>query len=151
MSLQLKTNTYRGAVVVIFIVIAFFLARNALAPEITPVNSTNEPALSGVPLVDPESVGSIIVERKTQKEYISNQIIVEFHPDVSEQESLDIINEVGGVMLQRFTLAPMFLIRVKDAGDGVGSANAIVKLNKNTKVKNAELNYLSPLDNLEQE
>ncbi|OGZ05658.1 MAG: hypothetical protein A2845_04860 [Candidatus Lloydbacteria bacterium RIFCSPHIGHO2_01_FULL_49_22] len=107
---------------------------------------SNDGLSSGVAAIDPESVEKMITDGTTGREYLSNQIIVEFLPGVSEQESLDSISAVGGKMLQRFTIAPLFLIRVKDTGDGRGSAVAIAALNADTKVKKADRNYLTTLD-----
>lgn len=115
-----------------------------LIPGGVPVQGAVSP--SGVPLFDPESVGNVVRDSVTGREYLSNQVIVEFLPDVSEQESLNIISEVGGTMLQRFTIAPLFLIQVKDTGDGKGAARLIDALNTNTKVKKADRNYLTTLD-----
>ncbi len=100
---------------------------------------------AGVPLMDPESVNNVIKDEKTGREYVSNQIIVEFRPGVSEEASLSIIDGVGGKMLQRFTMAPLFLVQVKDEGDGKGATKAIATLNQNASVKNADFNYLSTL------
>lgn len=116
-----------------------------LATSPSGINGSNGATPAGVPLVDPESVNKVIKDAKTGREYVSNQIIVEFQPGISEQASLGIIDEVGGKMLQRFTIAPLFLVQVKDAGDGKGATKAIATLNKNASVKNADYNYLSTI------
>ena len=47
---------------------------------------------------------------------------------------------------ERVTLAPLFLIQVKDKGDGKGAAGVIAALSKDPKVKKADLNYLTTID-----
>lgn len=144
-----KKNIWRAVVVLLLVggAIVFVLKNpmfgtTAIYKEGTAPNSI--PA--GVPASDPQSVSQMVSEEKTGREYVSNQIIVEFAPEVSEEESLRIIAGVGGKMLQRFTEAPLFLIQVKDTGNGKGAAIAIANLTKNPQVKKAELNYLTTLE-----
>jgi hypothetical protein len=101
---------------------------------------------TGLPPVDPSSIGKVVKDTETDREFISNQIIVEFTSGTSEEEALGIIAENDGKMLQRFTAVPMFLIQVKDDGDGKGARATVDEFKKNPKVKTAELNFLTTLE-----
>jgi|GEM_PF-4990157 len=96
---------------------------------------------------DPESVALVVKDEKTNQEYLSNQLIVEFMSDTTEEESLRIVESAGGLMLQRFTLAPIFLIQVKDSGDGVVAKKIKSTLMQNPQVKKVEFNFLTTLQN----
>lgn len=99
-----------------------------------------------LPPFDPMSAGKVVKDEATGREFLSNQIIVEFVPGTSEQAALDAIAEYGGTMLQRFTAVPMFLIRVNDDGDGVTTRKILDRLRGDARVKYAELNFLTTLD-----
>lgn len=143
-----KTALIFGLLLPVLIVGIFFVSGRMKSDNDARESKTisNDGLPPGATAPDPESVEKVITDKTTGREYLSNEAIVEFLPGVSEQESLDAISAVGGKMLQRFTIAPLFLIRVKDAGDGKGSASAIAALNANTKVKKADRNYLTTLD-----
>jgi len=143
-----KTALALGLLLPVVVVVIFFVSGRMKSDTDVRESiaiSKNLPS-SGVMATDPELAGKVIKDKTTGREYLSNEVIVEFLPDISEQESLDIISAVGGKMLQRFTIAPLFLIRIKDVGDGSESASAIATLNANTKVKRADRNYLTTLD-----
>ncbi len=128
-------------------VLIFVVARSANAPENTP--STSQPGVNTgvVPSVDLESVGKVVSDPETGREFMSNQIIVEFQPTVTEEESLQMLAEEGGTMLQRFTAAPVFLFQVKDSGDGKGARDIVATLKKDSRVKKVELNFLTTIEN----
>ena len=101
------------------------------------------------PPVDPATIGKVVRDNASGRDFISNQIIVEFNTDISEETALTIIAGVGGKMEQRFTAVPLFLVRVEDRGDGVVAKNVVRELTKDSRIKRAELNYLTtkPVDN----
>ncbi len=131
-------------VVVVLAVIAgiFMIAHEAKAPSETTTGSMNA---TNLPEIDPASIGKIIKDPSTGKEFMSNQLIVLFQPSVSEQESLAIIAAAGGKMLQRFTQAPLFLVQVTDEGDGNNARKAVTTLKANASVKSVDLNYLTTM------
>ncbi len=141
-----KRLILRIAAVIAIIIAIFLIAREAKAPEQTPPAGQGALPANNVPVVDPASIGKIIKEVGTGKEYMSNQVIVEFIPNESEADALAIIASVDGKMLQRFTKAPLFLIQVIDKGDGSGARKAVEKLKTNSSVKSAGLNYLTTID-----
>lgn len=147
---DVKKNVLRGLGLVLVVGVVYFIARSGTTPMA--INNGEDGNVAkpltaqDLPKLDPESVSRVITDPKTEKEYISNQLIVEFVVGVSEQESINIIEGVGGKMLQRFTAVPIFLIQVKDNGDGMGTASALLKLSGNAQVKKVELNYLTTLD-----
>ncbi len=101
------------------------------------------------PPVDPETIGKVVRDNASGRDFISNQIIVEFNADISEETALAIIARVGGKMEQRFTAVPLFLIRVDDNGDGVVARSVVRELSKDVRIKKAELNFLTtkPVEN----
>ncbi len=132
-----KPLSILGALVVVVLVL--FIAKEAKAPE-----SVTPPAPSGVPAVDPSAIGKVIKD-SSGKEYMSNQIIVEFKPEVQEADALAIIAAHGGKMDQRFTLVSLFLIHVTDPGDGSVTRKVMTELRALPEVKTADLNYLTTL------
>lgn len=137
-----------GLRLVALFMLGFGIAYLALSDRGRSSVSTEPAAVagSGVPPVDPASIGTIVKDEETGREFLSNQVIVEFTPEISEEAALEIIAKHGGKMLQRFTAAPVFLVQVADNGDG-GNARATVRaLRKDARVKNAELNYLTTLE-----
>lgn len=101
------------------------------------------------PPVDPETIGKVVRDNASGRDFISNQIIVEFNADISEETALAIIARVGGKMEQRFTAVPLFLVRVDDNGDGVVARSVVRELSKDVRIKKAELNFLTtkPVEN----
>ena len=128
----------------VFAVVAgiFFVAHEAKAPVET-LSGNASP--TNIPKIDPASIGKIIKDPVSGKEFMSNQLIVEFQPSVSEQDSLAIIATVGGKMRERFTQAPLFLVQITDSGDGSNTEKAVTQLKANASVKSANLNYLTTL------
>jgi len=127
---------------VIVIIVAIVLGAKAVKAPEGAVPAKADTAEQDVVQTPPES-GSVVKEVGTGKEFISNQLIVEFDVDVSEEQALLIIEQTGGKMLARFTEAPLFLVQVEDTEDGSGAIGVRDKLNKVTGVKKAELNYLT--------
>ena len=104
----------------------------------------------GIPSqIDPKTIGKVVRDTATGKDFISNQIIVEFNTDVTEETALAVIASVGGKMEQRFTAVPLFLIRVEDGGDGSVARTVVKKLVADPRVKRVDLNFLTtkPADN----
>lgn len=132
-----KSLSILGAILVV--VVVFFVAKEAKAPE-----SVTPKAASGVPVVDPAAIGKVIKDG-SGKEYMSNQIIVEFKPEISEADALAIIASHGAKMDQRFTLVSLFLIHVTDPGDGSVTRKVMGQLRTLPQVKTADLNYLTTL------
>jgi hypothetical protein len=95
------------------------------------------------PAIDPKTIGKVVKDPATGKDFMSNQLIIEFNPSVSEEESLRVIADQGGVMEQRFTAAPLFLVRINDAGDGSATRAALKKFAADARVKHADLNFLT--------
>ncbi len=137
-----KKQVIQLAAVLAVIAGIFFIAHEAKAPAETTTGSVNA---TNLPQIDPASIGKIIKDPSTGKEFMSNQLIVEFQPTVSEQDSLAIIAAVKGKMLQRFTQAPLFLVQVTDGGDGSNTRKAVTTLKANASVKSVDLNYLTTL------
>lgn len=137
-----KKQTIQLAAVIVVIVGIFLIAHEAKAPA--ELNSVT-PSTTNLPQIDPASIGKIIKDPVSGKEFMSNQLIVEFKPEVSEQDSLAIIAAAGGKMLQRFTQAPLFLVQVTDSGDGSNTRKAVLSLRTNASVKSVDLNYLTTL------
>ena len=139
-----KKNVIRLSIVAVVAVIIFFIAREAKAPDQSALlfDAKNTPAAS-IPAVDPASIGRVVKDPATGKEFMSNQIIVEFNATVAESDALTLISDEKGKMLQRFTKVPLFLVQIKDTGDGSGARKAILEFKKDTRVKNADLNFLT--------
>ena len=133
-----KPLSIAGAILVILVV--FFIAKEAKAPELLPSKTGDT-----VPVIDPTSIGKVIKDKDSGKEFISNQIIVEFNPAVSEADALAIIGNHGGKMSQRFTLVSMFLVNVNDPGDGSVTHRVASELRALPEVKSADFNYLTTL------
>ena len=121
------------------VIVVFFIAKEAKAPEFV---TTKAP--TRVPQVDPSSIG-VVIKDSSDKEYMSNQIIVEFKPEVPEADALAIIANHGAKMDQRFTLVSLFLIHVTDPGDGSLTRKVMAELRLLPQVKTADLNYLTTL------
>ncbi len=120
----------------------FLIAHEAKAPaETLPVTTS----ATNLPRIDPASIGKIINDPASGKEFVYNQLIVEFYSSASEKDSLAIIAAAGGKMLQRFTQAPLFLVQVTDSGDGSNTRKAVLTLKANSSVKSVGLNYLTTL------
>ena len=112
------------AAIILVVVMGLYLLYLNKSKQLSVNNNLNNVA-GNVPLVDPESIGKIVSDPATGKEFMSNQLIVEFEVSVTEEDSLALISRLGGRMLQRFTAVPLFLIEVKDAGDGVGARKTL--------------------------
>ena len=132
-----KPLSILGAVLVV--VLVFFIAKEAKAPD----SVTTQPP-SGVPTIDLASIGTVMKDA-SGKEFISNQIIIEFKPEVSEADALAVIAAHGAKMDQRFTLVSLFLIHVSDPGDGSVTRKVMAELRTLPEVKTADLNYLTTL------
>ena len=128
--------------VLVVVVGVFFIAHEAKAP--VDLNAVT-PSATNLPQIDPASIGKVIKDPASGKEFMSNQLIVEFQASVSEQDSLAIIAAAGGKMLQRFTQAPLFLVQVTDGGDGSNTRKSVTALKANASVKSVDLNYLTTL------
>lgn len=119
-----------------------------IAPRMTATTDAAVP--NSLPAqIDPESIGKIVRDTATGKDFISNQIIVEFSTEISEETALEIIAGLGGKMQARFTAAPLFLVVVKDPGDGSASRAAVKKLISDKRVVRADMNFLTtkPVEN----
>lgn len=108
---------------------------------LTSDNST--PPVAGLPQIDPASIGKVVTEKSTGKEFMSNQLIVEFTDGTTEADANGVIENLGGKMVAHFTLAPIYLVQVKDSGDGSGAQSALKKFQADKRVKKADLNYLT--------
>jgi hypothetical protein len=130
----------RGVGLLALVAGAFFVLKHKQASDaqLAHVGDAIPPALQ----IDPHSVSKVVAD-KEGKEYISNQIIIEFVPEINEGEAQNVISGIGGTLLERFTKVPLCLVRIPDYGDGVGAQNALRTLSGNSKVKKASLNYLS--------
>ena len=127
---------------VVFAVWYFFIKIPA-PQEGNPGEDANLPALDA-PVIDPAEIGSIVTEKRTGKDFVSNELIVEFLPSLSEQEALEIIESVGGKMIARTTARPVFYVRItEDKGDGLRTIDAVSRLESNSKIIHAELNYIT--------
>jgi hypothetical protein len=106
----------------------------------------SQPNLTGLPAIDPESVANIVKDPASGKEFVSNEVIVQFKPEVSEQEAITLIEGLGAKMKQRFTAAPIFLIQVKDPGDGTGNMKTVNALARDPRVFHVEPNYIMTIE-----
>ena len=132
-----KPLSILGAILVA--VLVFLIAKEAKAPEFVAPK-----AQPGVPAVEPVSIGKVIKD-SSGKEYMSNQIIVEFKPEVPEADALAIIANHGAKMDQRFTLVSLFQIHVTDPGDGSVTHKVMAELRALPEVESVNLNYLTTL------
>lgn len=96
-----------------------------------------------VPAVDPTSIGKVITDKASGKEFISNQLIVEFVAGTTEDAANAIIASVGGKMVAHFTKAPVYLVQVEDSADGSIARTATTKIKGDSRVKSADLNFLT--------
>lgn len=130
----------------VLLVVALLIAGVAYLyyPEILPGEERGvTPPISPAPQIDPASVGKIVTDKETGKEFLSNQVIVEFAPEVLEEGALAIIAKHNGTMVAHFTKAPVYLVQVEDAGDGSGAKGALMLFQAEAQVKKAELNFLT--------
>jgi hypothetical protein len=132
------------ALILIALVGAGYYAWNERAAQNTVPSSSSLPS-SQIPQIDPKIIGKVVKD-SSGKEYMSNQIIVEFRPEVSEADALALIDSLGGKMQQRFTAVPLFLVLVDDPGDGSASRALAKKFAADPKVKSADLNYLTTVN-----
>lgn len=93
----------------------------------------------------PVGVTAIVSDTESGREYLANQLIVGFHIGTSPEDAMKVIESVDGVMLQRFTNVPLFLISVPDTGDGAIAARAMAKLKRDSRVETVEFNYVTTL------
>ena len=143
MNMMNNKNRFSILIVVLLCVGGFYLFRQDVTDTSIDYAAPLPPEVAA--LNDPESVSAIIKEAGTGREYISNQLIVEFESTVSEADALASINAVSGKMMQRFTAVPLFLVQVKDSGDGTGLLKAKSAFERDARVKKVELNYLTSL------
>lgn len=137
-----KKQMFQLGAILVVVLGVFLIAHEAKAPsETTPATSS----ATNLPQRDSASIGKVIKDPASGKEFMSNEIIVEFQPEISEADSLSIISDAGGKMEKRFTLAPIFLVQVKDPGDGSVTRKVATTLRANQSVKSADLNYLTTL------
>ena len=73
-----KKQTIQLTAVIVVVVGIFLIAHEAKAPVETTVGT---PSAANLPQIDPASIGKIIKDPSTGKEFMSNQLIVEFKPD----------------------------------------------------------------------
>ena len=135
-----KKNIIIVAAVVAVAVVAFFGWKTYMSKGSSVVAnvSANAPAP-----IDPKSIGKVVKDSTNGKDFISNQLIVEFNTEVTEEEALAVIAGFGGTMEQRFTAVPLFLVRVDDPGDGSLARAALKKFSADARVKRADLNFLT--------
>ncbi len=145
MNTMSNKNRFTILIVVLVLVAGFYLLRKDVAGPNMNANVSAALPPEVAALTDPESVGVIIKEESSGREYISNQLIVEFESTVTEADALQAIAAVSGKMLQRFTAVPLFLVQVKDPGDGTGLRKAQAAFAKDARVKKVEPNYLTSL------
>jgi hypothetical protein len=88
------------------------------------------------------SIGAVVLDEGTGREFISNQIMVGFKGGVSYADICGLILKLDGRVMQRFTNVPLFLIEVPDAGDGEIARRAVRKFLDSDIVDDASLNYL---------
>lgn len=141
----------RIVAIIIFLLLALFGGYYYWGTYSQRTSTTSDIGVAGglPPQIDPKTIGKVVKDAATGKDFISNQIIVEFNTDVTEETALAVIASVGGKMEQRFTAVPLFLVRVDDSGDGSVARTAVKKLEADPRVKRADLNFLTtkPVDN----
>ena len=142
-----KKNIIITAAAVALMVVAFFGWKMYMpnGNSVSPLPPINVPTP-----IDPKSIGKVVKDSVTGKDFISNQLIVEFNTEVTEEEALAVIAGFGGTMEQRFTAVPLFLVRVDDLGDGSLARAALKKFSADARVKRADLNFLTtkPAENV---
>lgn len=139
--LQYKKAIIAGSLTLL--VITGLVASGSLSRGVTSAPNEVRATANNLTPIDPKTIGKLVRDSATGKDFISNQVIVEFKTEVSEEEALAIIAGVGGKMEQRFTAVPLFLIRVEDAGDGVLARSIVKKLLTDERVKRVDLNFLT--------
>lgn len=147
MKVKQTTLIVSTAALIVLLCGGYYLWSTNMKSTATPADAPQSTGLP--PQVDPNTVGKVVKDSASGKDFISNQIIVEFNTDVTEETSLAIIASVGGKMEQRFTAVPLFLVRVEDQGDGSVARAAVKKLTADSRVKRADMNFLTtkPVDN----
>ena len=143
MTILNNKNRFSILIIILLFVGGFFLFRKDVTSPSTEYVASLPPEVAA--LNDPESVMVILKEDGTGKEYESNKLIVEFQSTVSEAEALQVIAGASGVMKARFTAVPLFLVQVKDPGDGSGLEKSMAIFEKDVRVKKVERNYLTSL------
>lgn len=141
-----RRNKSKPIIIVVLVCIALALALHFFFDVFSskPTPAANPIVTAGqVPPIDPQSIGKIVVEPGTGKQFMSNQIILGFKAGVSVEEIQKTIDIVDGKMLQRFTSVPLFLVQVPDEGDGSKAIAAVEKLKKNPNLDDVGLNYLT--------
>lgn len=96
-----------------------------------------------IPATDSAFTGTVILEKETGKEFMSNQIIVEFDPGTTPEIAASTIEGAGAKVVAHFTQAPVYLVAAPDKGDGSITKEVLKKLSTGEGVKKAELNYLT--------
>ena len=143
-SMQAKKNIIIAAAAAIVIVVALFVWKMSLPND----SGTAPHVRANVPApMDTKSVGKVVRDSTTGKDFFSNQLIIEFNTNVTVEEALAVIASFGGKMEQRFTAVPLFLIHVEDPGDGSFARAALQKFSADARVKRADLNYLTTKPN----
>jgi hypothetical protein len=77
------------------------------------------------------------------REFISNQLIVEFRPGVTEEDVLSVLEKIEGKMLAGYRPdSPLMLVSVADPGDGSLLLRAVEILRGDPRILRAEPNLL---------
>lgn len=95
------------------------------------------PPQGEAPFVTPE-----IVKDNNGREYVTGEIMVEFHSDVTQEQAQKIILDAGATVKQHFTNMPLFLVGISSPGaDGV--SKAVFQFQTMKEVKNVGPNYIT--------
>lgn len=124
-------------------IVAGLFVVKSMSSGVVSSQSTGQTTVNIPTPLDPKTIGKLVRDSATGKDFISNQVIVEFNTEISEEEALAVIAGVGGKMEQRFTAVPLFLIRVEDTGNGNLAREVVKKLTADKRVKRVDLNFLT--------
>lgn len=124
-------------------IVAGLFVVKSMSSGVVSSQSTGQTTVNAPAPLDPKTIGKLVRDSATGKDFISNQVIVEFNTEISEEEALAVIAGVGGKMEQRFTAVPLFLIRVEDTGNGNLAREVVKKLTADKRVKRVDLNFLT--------
>jgi hypothetical protein len=90
----------------------------------------------------PRFASKIIQDPETGRDFISNTVIVGFSKGVSMADICQLIHDQDGMVVQRFTNVPLFLIEVPDKGDGEVARRTLRRFLDSGIVDDALLNYV---------
>lgn len=142
-----QKNLVRNAIIIVAIAAAgYYFFMNGEGAPATPGGPNTPGAETPIPVIDEELLGKVIKDEESGREFMSNEIIVEFIEGASDETIAASLDAVGALPKSRFTAVPMFLVIVRDDGTGDAAREAVRKFALDPAVKKAELNFLTTIE-----